>query len=337
MKRKIFLIILVVLIVLGGFVAWRINQFREQFSLDEIHLEERMLTTVQSGSIRETIEMTGNLSPIREKTLSFPFSTEVIEVIVEDGEVVEKGQLLFRADETRQRLEYLRAKTGYENALIHGSSSEIEEQKLNLELAEADLSATELKAPFAGVITEVLIEEGDRVSAEQEVASLIEGEDYKIEVEIDEVDLDIVEVGQEVVIGVDAVPGSNFGGEIEKIAFKARQSNGSVSLPATVIVTETHERFRPGLTAELEIIIDEKTDILTVPISAIYTEDGQDHVLKVVDGEPVPTGVETGIDDGIKTEITGGLQEGERILINAYMMGEETFRGVFPMGPGGRF
>lgn len=345
MKRKILVLILILVVVGGGIAAWSwFNRSTPEFSLDRIQLEDRMLTRVDKSSIRETIELTGNLSPGREKNLSFPFGAELEEVLVEEGDRVEEGQVLARTDKTRQELDYLRARNNYERALINGTPSEVREQELNLQVAEADLEATDMKAPFSGLVSEVFVETGDRVSSGQNVINLVETDQFKVEVEIDEIEMNLVQVGQEVIISIDAIPGNNFSGVIDRIAFRARDNNGVITLPVTVLLTETHENFRPNLTAELQIIIDEVTDQLVVPLSAVYTMDDQDFVIKVEDGTPVQAPVSVGIDDGARIVIREGLQEGDTILINAYILGQmasgldrDFFRTGMPPMPGGRF
>ncbi len=345
MKKKILILSVAFLIFIGGFTAWRmLTPTSAEFSLDSIQLEERMLTRVERGTVRETIQLTGNLSPIREKNLSFPFSSEIIEILVTEGDRVEEGQILARTDKTRQELDYLRARNNYERALINGTPSEVREQELNLQAAESDLQETEMTAIFSGLISEVFLEEGDRVSAGQSVINLIETDQFKVEVEIDEIEMNLVEIGQEAIVRIDAIPGADFRGVIDRIAFRARDNNGVITLPVTVLLTDNHPAFRPNLTAELEIIIAEISDNLVVPISAVYTRENRDWVIKVEDGKPVQIQVQTGIDDGARIIIQEGLQEGDTVLINAYVLGQigtgldpGVFGNRMPGMPGGRF
>lgn len=345
MRNKILILTLVFLITLGGVIAWRmLTPTSAEFSLENIQLEERMLTRVERGTVRETIQLTGNLSPIREKDLSFPFTSEIIEILVAEGDRVEEGQVLARTDKTRQELDYLRARNNYERALINGTPSEVREQELNLKAAESDLKETEMSATFSGLISEVFLEEGDRVSAGQSVINLVETNQFKVEVEIDEIEMNLVEKGQEAIVRIDAIPGTDFPGVIERIAFRARDNNGVITLPVTILITENHPGFRPNLTAELEIIIAEISDNLMVPISAVYTMDNTDFVIRIEEGKPVQTPVQTGIDDGARIIIQEGLQEGDTVLINAYVLaqiGTGLDPGVFgnrmPGMPGSRF
>jgi len=345
MKRKIIILIVILAVIGGGFFAYRwFNRPNTDFSLDNIQLQDRMLTTVERGAIRETIELTGNLSSSREKNLSFPFAAEIEEILVEEGDRVEEGQVLVRTDKTRQELDYLRARNNYERALINGTPSEIREQELNLKVAQSDLEQTEMKALFTGLISEVYVEEGDRVSSGQNVINLIETHQFKIEVEIDEIEMNLVEVGQEVIVKIDALPGNNFPGVIDRIAFRARDNNGVITLPVSVLITETHPGFRPNLTAELQIIIDEVTDQLVVPLSAVYSVEDQAFVIRVEDGNPVQAPVRTGIDDGARIVILEGLQEKDTVLINAYLLGQlasdagsNLFGPGMPMMPRSRF
>ncbi len=334
MKRKV-LIVLLIIVALGSLLAWRILGGDNEFRLDQIHLQDRMLTRVEQGSIVQAIELTGNLQPVQEKDLSFPFSGDIVEVLVEEGDLVQEGELLLRADQTRQERDYLRAKNNYERALIDGSDSEIRERELDMQVASSDLEATLLTAPFAGIISELRVENKERFTAGEPVINLIATDSYKVEVEIDEVDLTRVQPGQEVLIEVDAIAGQSFTGIIDRMAFRARNSGGVVTLPVTVLLTEHHQDFRPSLTAELQIIIEEVADEMVVPLTAVYTVEGQQYVVGVEDGNPVPHPVITGPDDGVNIIIREGLELNQQVLINAYLLDAE-FRdqptGIFGAG-----
>jgi len=330
MSRKTWIIILVLIISGGGFWFWRSQQPGEEAPLDQIHLQEGMFTEVERGAIRETIETTGHLDPVQEVELTLPISGEVVEIPVEEGETVEEGDTVLQLDETRHRLDYLRARRAYETAVIDGSSTQIEKAELDLELAEKDLEATTQKAPLSGIISEVMVEVGDRVSTDQPLMVITGDDQYEVEVEIDEVDIDLLAPGQEVVVSVDALPGENFSGFIDDIGFQALTRNGVVTIPVRVLLTSTHEQFRPGLTTELEIIITELTDRLLIPVTSVYQANDQDYVVKMEDEEPVPLPVETGLDDGINVEVVEGLKEGDQVLINAYMMADNQGSPDFP-------
>jgi len=84
---------------------------------------------------------------------------------------VKKGQILANLNNSKQRAELLVAKNAYERAKVDSPKSEVEEKKLNYEAAYESYQATFIKAPFTGEITEVLAQEGDRVSSRRQLSS----------------------------------------------------------------------------------------------------------------------------------------------------------------------
>ena len=127
-----------------------------------------------------------------------------------------------------------------------------------------------------------------------------------------------IEVGQEVIIILDAFPGREFSGRVEEIHNYTQNVNGVVTLPVTVQLDKADKQFKPGFSALVEIIIGKAEGELLVPISAILDRKGQQNVVKVVDNKPVFTPIKAGFSDGVSTAIEEGLAEGEEIVINVY-------------------
>ena len=141
-------------------------------------------------------------------------------------------------------------------------------------------------------------------------------------INVDELDINQVTVGQDVTVTADSVDGT-FSGVVTRVSMVGTTNNGTTTYPVTVQVDDYGE-LRPGMNVNAQIVVEQATDAIAVPNAAI--ERG-DYVLVTTDSPsaanadttmPAPDGyvyvsVETGVSDDNYTEITSGLQEGDII------------------------
>lgn len=335
----IVIIALVVLVVAFSLIRGRAQMNGNQAKGLDKPINPDMAMTVEKGELEKIVSATGYLAPQDVKALTFTQNGKVAQVFVKDGDQVKKGDILVQIDNKMQDLNYIRAQRAYEAAKINGSSADIREQEANLKIAKDELDATSLKAPFSGRVTELNLEAGDYIGVGQPVLQLVNDSTYKIEVSVDESDSHLIQVGQPVKITMDALPNQTFAGSVTKIAYQTQNINGIVNVPVTVVVTKVEPEFRPGYSTQLDIIVSSLADQVLVPVTAVFNDQGQETVMKVVNQRPVPTKVKTGVSNGVEIVITEGIQPGDSIVTNAY-----SFAGVDPaeqqrrfmMGGGGR-
>lgn len=321
MKKKWLIVgVIIVVVIIALFVRGRFlnKPNEEELAEQNIKITPQMITSVERGDLKKTVSTSGYLQPANEKALIFSLNGEIEEVLISEGKRVTEGEALVRLEKSQQELNYLKAKNIYELIKTSGSESEINEQELNFQIARKNLEDTTLKAPFSGLITAVSAKPGDFIGSGNEVAYIIDDSSYGIEVAINEIDSLEVEVGQEVIIILDAFPGREFSGRVEEIHNYTQNVNGVVTLPVTVLLDKADKQFKPGFSSLVEIIIGRAEGELLVPISAILDRKGQQMVVKVVDNKPVQTPVKAGFSDGVYTAIEEGLAEGEKIVINVY-------------------
>jgi len=321
-KRWLIIGVIIIVIIIALFIGSRfLNKTSEEELTEQntnIKITPQMVTSVERGDLKKTVSTSGYLQPADEKVLTFSLNGEIEEVLVSEGKRVTEGEALVRLEKSQQELNYLRAKNTYELIKTSGSESEINEQELNFQIAKKNLEDTTLKAPFSGLITEVSIKPGDFIGSGNEVAYIIDDSSYEIEVAVNEIDSLEIEIGQEVIIILDAFPGREFSGRVKEIHNYTQNVNGVVTLPVTVQLDKADKQFKPGFSALVEIIIGRAEGKLLVPISAMLDKKGQQMVVKVVDDKPVFTPVKAGFSDGVYTAIEEGLAEGEEIVINVY-------------------
>lgn len=321
MKKKWWIIGVIVIIAIVAPFIWGkfLNKTNgEKLTEKGITIDPKMVTSVERGDLKKTVSASGYLQPADEKALTFSLPGEIEEVLISEGKRVTEGEALVRLEKSQQEYNYLKAKNTYELIKINGSESEVKEQELNLKIAEKNLKDTTLRAPFAGLITEVSVKPGDYITAGGQIAYLIDDSSYKIEVSINEIDSLEIEVGQEAIITLDAFPDREFSGRVKEIHNYTQNVNGVVTLPVIVQLDQANKQFKPGFSALVEIIVGSAEDKLLVPITAILNRGGKQMVVKVVNNKPVFTPVKTGLSDGVYTVIEEGLSEGEEIMINVY-------------------
>ncbi|MBU8934488.1 MAG: efflux RND transporter periplasmic adaptor subunit [candidate division Zixibacteria bacterium] len=211
-----------------------------------------------------------------------------------------------------------------------------DEAKLRLELAREKLSLIEsghtkiadrivdniIRSPIAGMVLSVLVEEGDPVvpltsyQAGTDLMSLAQMDDLIFKGNVDEIDVGKLYNGMEAEIEIGAVPNEKLAGTLRKISPKAHREEGSTLFEVEILIADIGSSIlRAGYSANADVIITQKKDILLVPERLVYIEDSAASV-EVQDTLGVITtrDVMTGLSDGINIEITEGLDEGELLV-----------------------
>ena len=200
---------------------------------------------------------------------------------------------------------------------ISAADAAVEQARASYEVAQAQLEKASLKAPFVGVVATILADPYNQVSAATPILILIDPASFVVDVEVDEVDISRVQVGQEAYLYLDALPDIELLAQVEEIALSPTPSQGVVTYRVRIRVTDLGDvDVRPGMTANVGIITRRASDVLIVPRRAVRIEDGQVYVERVLPGdllESVP--VDLGLEDPFFVQITAGLQEGDRVFV----------------------
>lgn len=189
-----------------------------------------------------------------------------------------------------------------------------------LAAAEKDLQIEVINAPFSGVVSGVYVEDGDIIPtptmSPMPVVRLLDTSTMELVMELDEIDIPGVEVGQRADISVDALPSLELEGTVTSIAAVPTVKAGVVLYDARISFDLPEgSRLMVGMSASADIVSTERTGVLVVPDRAItYSGDGA--VVHVMAGEEIEERpVVIGISDGFDTEIKEGLEEGEVVVI----------------------
>lgn len=270
MKKRLLLIIVISLIVgIGGFFWYRA---KDQDGVSKIStINSYQIMTVGTNVLEKSILATGYIEPWREKTMSAILSGEIKKIYVQEGQYVEEGELLLELDDSQQYLEYLAAKSNYEQTKITGTEMQISQAKLNLEIAEKNLQKMKIHASIPGLIEEVFAEEGDYISAGSNLVRIIDDTQYKVLVDIAESEQNQVKLDQDVIVNINALGNHSYLGKVVEVSNIAEESNGLVTVPITVGLNNIDQKIKSNFSADLEIVIARSADNIVVPISAVFS------------------------------------------------------------------
>ncbi|WP_195724443.1 efflux RND transporter periplasmic adaptor subunit [Paenibacillus monticola] len=310
--------------------------------------------TVTKGDIVVSVSGAGSVTAIETSKVKTKDSGKVAEVLVEQGDVVKKGQTLitFKGDDlsdnlTQEKTSLQSLQTDLEDkqdsykklAQAGASEDDLSTAKRSIEKAKTDITTQiekiasveedmvppdALTAPIDGTVTVVNIASGEKAMDGSELIDITDYANLSVIVQVDELDIPTVKEGMPATITLDALPDNEFKGTVTDIAEEGVTTNGVSLFDVTVGLT-TSESARVGMSAEVSITTAEKKDVLLVPIEAVLERNGK-HIVAI----PVAAGAATGT-TGAAGAATG---EGQAPMPSGAPGAAEG--GVMPSGaPGG--
>ncbi len=196
------------------------------------------------------------------------------------------------------------------------AEAQVAQARAALELAELSLERATLRAPFDGVVAEVNVAAGEVASTVVPPIVLIDTSKSRLTVSADEMDVARLSEGKTARVTIDALPGTVVTGTVEQIAPAPTLEGGVVYYDVTVELAPTDAPIRTDMTANATIVVEELTDVLTVPTWAVRVDraTGQTYVHQQVGDEIERVDVEVGVRHGGVTQVLDGLSEGDEIV-----------------------
>lgn len=200
----------------------------------------------------------------------------------------------------------------YRQIDFEGARAAIAQAEAALELANIQLAEVVIKAPFDGVIAELNITQGSRVSPQSSIAAFI-SKAVEVVVNVPESRIGQIEKGQSTAMKITAFPGQDFPGEVTSVAPQANRDTRTFEVKITP--TKGMDLLRGGMYADVSLLAEEKPNTLLAPRTAITTIDDQPAVFVVMENNTVEQReVTTGLFDKDNIEILSGLKEGETVV-----------------------
>ena len=234
--------------------------------------------------------------------------------------------------------DYESAKLSYEKARQTVNSARESVQK-----AQTNLGYATITSPIDGVVLSKSVEEGQTVAASFNTPELFniaqDLTDMRVIANIDEADIGGVKEGQRVTFTVDAFPDDKFEGTVTQVRQEATTTSNVVTYEVVIGAPNKDLKLKPGLTANVTIYTLEKNDVLAVPSKALRFMPNEALLKKGEQIEDVDAPqkvwtmegntfkahkVETGITNGMLTEIVSGIKEGTEVLVDFNISGGET-------------
>jgi HlyD family secretion protein len=158
---------------------------------------------------------------------------------------------------------------------------------------------------------------GDQVRSGSNAFRIDDLSHLMADVQVSEVDINSVNVGQPVTITFDAILGQEYHGKVTQVAQVGDVAQGAVNFTVTVEITDADEQVKPGMTAAVNIVVNSLTDVLLVPNRAVRLVDSQRVVYVLRNGQQVEIKITLGASSDTVSEIVSGdLKEGDLIILN---------------------
>lgn len=335
MKR--ILTIIIVLVVIGGLSYPKVKPLfsssgEEQSAAASAasSLLEVEAVEVDYETIEDEIFSSGTIQANEVVELSSESSGIVTEIYFEEGREVQDGELLLKINDSelqaqKQRAEFrlnlaeqredrqrrLLERGGISQEDYDATLNEVNVLRSEIQLINAQIDKTEIRAPFSGVIGLKYISVGSYIGPNTRIASLQEVDPIKIDFSVPERYIARVTVGDEINFTVQGVD-STFTGEV--YAIEPRINTETRTLQIRAISENEDQLLYPGAFANITLILDEINDALMVPSISIIPGLNSQKVFVVNEGVVEEKIIRSGIRNSEKVQVVEGLQQGDIVL-----------------------
>lgn len=233
------------------------------------------------------------------------------------GSPTDTEQALLEADVALAEARLEDAQREWERVKDGPSQSDIASAQARVTAAEATLELARITAPFGGTVTSVDVMPGDQISPGTPSFRVDDLSRLLVDVEISEVDINRIKLDQPVTLNFDAIFEKDYEGVIIEIGQVGISIQGVVSFPVTVEILDADDDIRPGMTAAVNIIVEQIEDVVLIPNRAVRVRDGQRVVYLMKGGSPEIVEVELGAtSDQYSQLLEGEVREGDNIVLN---------------------
>ncbi len=268
-----------------------------------------------------------------EKNVTAKVSGQVASLPVSEGDTVSAGQTLvvLSSDTLSDQVE--------------SAADQVEDAQLSLENQQDTLENYTIQSPIDGTIVDKTYKQGDNLETGSQLCTIFDLSYLTFTMQVDELDISQVQVGQTVQITADALEGQTFTGVVTKVSINGTTTGGVTSYPVTVQIDEA-DGLLPGMNVDASVVVSESRGVLSVPVSAVsrgnlvLVRTDSETSAQEGNAEGLPVGYEyvevtVGNSNDDYIEITSGLQEGDQIAYIQTSSGGSFFFGGMPMGGGG--
>ena len=195
--------------------------------------------------------------------------------------------------------------------------ADLEAAQARVDAARATLNMAYLTSPFEGTVTLIDNLPGDQVSAGTTAFRVDDMSRFLVDVELSEIDINSVFVGQDVQISFDAILDKEYNGIVAEVGQVGNNIAGSVSFMVTVELVDADALVRPGMTAAVNIVVKEIENEILIPNRAVRLVDGDRAVYIITNGIPEMVKIQLGASaEAMSVLASGDIEEGAEIILN---------------------
>lgn len=269
-------------------------------------ISEEQMATAEVGTSGST--QSGKFQYKENRSVNAEVSGEVVEIVNDEGALVSDGSTIIRLESDNV------------TDSVQSASDNVKDAQISLENQYENLEDYTVKSPINGTVIEKLVKAGDTIDAGAKLCTIYDLSYLKMTMNVDELDINKISVGQDVTITADAVEGKTFAGKVTKINMAGTTTNGVTTYPVEVQIDNPDEDLLPGMNVSTEIVVSQADDVIAIPVGAVTR--GNMVLVKTgansSEDPSIPEGyeyveVETGISNDSYVEIKSGINEGDEI------------------------
>jgi len=294
MKLNNRIIFLLLVLIVGSVALFQLKNIGKE---DQITSKE---IKPSYGDIQITITTTGVVEPQNRLEVKPSINGRVEEIYVNEGDIVKQGDILAVMSSTDRA------------ALLDAARAQGDEA---VEYWKEVYKATPLISPIRGEVIVRGVEPGQTITSQ--TAVIVLSNRLIVNAQVDETDIGRVKAQQKAVISLDAYPDYKIKAEVGHIAYESKLVSNVTIYEVDIIPEEIPYFFRSGMSATVDVIVQEKDNVLVLPLDAIIMEQGRNYVFKKDDRtkQTVKTEIELGLQNTSNAEIVSGLSPDDTVII----------------------
>ena len=258
-----------------------------------------------------------------ERTLTAQAGGTVSAINVQEGDAVSKGDILIEL-------------TGDDlTESIQSASESLRSAEISMQNQQDNMSNYTITSPISGTIIEKDAKQGDALTSGSTLCVIYDLSYLEMVINVDELQIGALSVGQKVQITADAVADKTYVGTVTRVSMKGSSSGGTTTYPITIRIDNT-DGLRPGMNANAEIVVAEAGNALVVPNAAVIrggyvlVSKKSPSAANAVEDMDAPEGyvyvkVETGVSDDSYTQIKSGLQEDDTVAYDTSSVSSDDY------------
>lgn len=215
------------------------------------------------------------------------------------------------------------------DSALKTAQANLDSAQVAVEQTQLELENTKIVAPFDGTVAAVNYNVGDTTGSGTGTSSgmgagtgqvalvLTDTSALQVQAMFAEVDVAKVKVGQSAQMTLDALPGNTYHAQVSAIAPIAMITSGVVDYTIYFYLKNPDDTIKPGMTANMSVVVDQRDNVLLIPMRAVRSQENQKLVTASYKGDQISIPIETGLSSDTQIEVTHGLKEGDEVVLQA--------------------